>query len=158
MSCYFIRTIPFTPFYSHHSIYTMSFAPFRSHHSIRTMSFVPFPCTLPFAPFNSYHFLCTISSVPFQCCDLLQGLIPGKDDKDGGMTSPRHYEHLYIFTIMWSIGAFLELDDRAKLEEFIRNSEDISLDLPDTSTVADSTMFDFYVDEKGEGGVSWDRF
>ena len=86
--------------------------------------------------------------IVFQCCDLLQGLIPTKEEKGEAMT-PRHYEHLYIFTLMWSIGAFLELDDRAKLEEFIRGCEDISLDLPNTSVVPDSTMFDYYVDEKG---------
>ena len=47
-----------------------------------------------------------------QACDLLQGLIPSKDDKDGVTPSPDHYRRLYVFTLMWSIGAFLELDDR----------------------------------------------
>ena len=64
--------------------------------------------------------------------------------------TPRHYEHIYIFTIMWAVGTYFELDDRAKLEEFMRKSEDVSLDLPDTSEVQDSTMFDYYVDEKGQ--------
>lgn len=47
-----------------------------------------------------------------QCCDLLQGLIPSKEDKEGGAMSAAHYGRLYVFTIMWSIGAFLELEDR----------------------------------------------
>ena len=56
----------------------------------------------------------TCTSVWFllQACDLLQGLIPSKDDKDGVTPSPEHFRRLYVFTIMWCIGAFLELDDR----------------------------------------------
>ncbi|KAL8616403.1 Dynein heavy chain 5, axonemal [Nucella lapillus] len=83
-----------------------------------------------------------------QATKLLQGLIPDKDDKDYVQPTPKHYEHLYIFTVMWSVGAFLELDDRSKLEEFIRSNKDFTLDLP---KVADSeqTMFDYFVDKKG---------
>ena len=47
-----------------------------------------------------------------QACDLLQGLIPQKDDKDTSILTKDHYERLYVFIIMWCIGAFLELDDR----------------------------------------------
>ena len=54
---------------------------------------------------------------------------------------------------MWSIGAFLELDDRAKLEEFIRKQEDIRLDLPVIPSDSDSTMFDYYVDNQGDVNV-----
>lgn len=88
--------------------------------------------------------------VYLQCCDLLEGLIPGKDDKsESGQVTPKHYERLYVFTLMWSIGAFLELDDRAKMEELIRTNEEFTLDLPDVSE-SDATMFDFYVDGSGE--------
>lgn len=81
---------------------------------------------------------------------MLQGLIPGRDEKDTGTLTKDHYERLYIFSIMWSIGAFLELDDRAKLEEFIRKHDSIRLDLPKLQSEADGTMFDYYVDEKGK--------
>ena len=81
-------------------------------------------------------------------CDLLQGLIPKKDDKDGGITKG-HYEHLYIFSLMWSVGAFLELDDRVKMEEFLRKDEEINLDLPGIPPDADYTMFDFFVNKEG---------
>ncbi|CAH1780130.1 unnamed protein product [Owenia fusiformis] len=92
-----------------------------------------------------------------QCCDLLQGLIPNKDDKEAGPMKKEHFEHLYIFVVMWSIGAFLELDDRAKLEDFLRTDSEIpKLDLPNTSTVADSTMFDFFVDTDGSWS-HWDN-
>ena len=51
---------------------------------------------------------------------------------------------------MWSVGAFLELDDRAKMEEFIRNNDEFMLDLPVIPSDSDYTMFDFLVDSSGE--------
>ena len=79
----------------------------------------------------------------------MEGLIPSRDDKDAVAPSAKHYERLYVFTLMWSIGAFLELDDRSKMEEFIRKHEDINLDLPKIPTDSDSTMFDYVVDANG---------
>ena len=80
---------------------------------------------------------------------ILQGLIPDKEEKDHVQMTNQHYEHLYIFTILWSIGAFLELDDRAKLEEFLRNNTEFSLDLPRAED-ADSVVFDYFVDKNGK--------
>ena len=85
-----------------------------------------------------------------QACDLLQGLIPSKDDKDGGTVTKEHYEHLYIFTLLWSIGAFLELDDRVKLEEYMRHSEEFRLDLPSIPDGSDYSTFDYMVDTNGK--------
>lgn len=52
---------------------------------------------------------------------------------------------------MWSFGAFLELDDRKKLEEFMRDSGEFKLNMPYISSSSpDDTCFDFYVDEKSE--------
>lgn len=51
--------------------------------------------------------------------------------------------------MMWSFGAFLELDDRKKLEEFLKNNDDFKLDLPVIEQTSEETIFDFYVDEKG---------
>lgn len=92
-----------------------------------------------------------------QCCDLLQGLIPGKDDKEtsGNITAPM-YNRLYVFTIMWSIGAFLELDDRAKLETFMRTSDEFNLDMPEISDGSDEAMFDYFVDFSNEG--KWEHW
>lgn len=84
-----------------------------------------------------------------QACKLLEGLIPSKDDKDSGSVSQSHYEHLYIFTLIWTIGAFLEWDDRIKVEEFMRSNDDIVLDLPPTNRDADETMFDYMEDTNG---------
>jgi dynein heavy chain len=84
-----------------------------------------------------------------QACDLMQGLIPSKDEKDGGAISRDHYERIYIFTLMWSIGAFLEIDDRVKMEEFIRKADSFKLILPDIPSDSDQTMFDYMVDTNG---------
>ncbi|XP_064611990.1 dynein axonemal heavy chain 5-like isoform X2 [Liolophura sinensis] len=89
-----------------------------------------------------------------QCCNLLQGLIPAKDDREGNQMKQEHYQRLYVFTLMWSIGAFLELDDRAKMEEFLRTHEEIKLDLPEIPPDSDSTMFDYLVDNTGKW-VHW---
>jgi len=87
--------------------------------------------------------------VTLQCCDLLEGLIP-KDEKDATPLKREHYERLFIFTLMWSVGAFLELDDRAKMEEWLRdNAEIVTLDLPEIPSGSDATMFDFLVDPTG---------
>ncbi|XP_012940947.1 dynein heavy chain 5, axonemal [Aplysia californica] len=92
-----------------------------------------------------------------QACKLMSGLIPLKDEKDGsGHLTREHYERLYIFTLMWSIGAFLELDDRAKMEEFLRKHETIRLDLPQIPDGFDATMFDYMVDSDGSW-VYWGK-
>ncbi|XP_068204591.1 dynein axonemal heavy chain 5-like [Palaemon carinicauda] len=59
-----------------------------------------------------------------------------------------HIERIFVFTMLWSLGAFLELDDRAKLEEYIR-TEHPTLDLPDGSCCETSSLFDFTIDENG---------
>ncbi|XP_052816057.1 dynein axonemal heavy chain 5-like isoform X6 [Mya arenaria] len=90
-----------------------------------------------------------------QACKLLAGLIPKREEKDAQQLTREHYERLYIFTVMWSIGAYLELDDRAKMEEYMRNSEDFKLDLPAIPDGSEATMFEYLVDEKGNW-AHWD--
>ena len=50
-----------------------------------------------------------------QALDLLQGLLPPveelKDFREG------HLSKLIVFSVMWSLGALLELDDRKKVCE-----------------------------------------
>uniref|UniRef100_A0A4W3JTU8 Dynein axonemal heavy chain 8 n=1 Tax=Callorhinchus milii TaxID=7868 RepID=A0A4W3JTU8_CALMI len=60
-----------------------------------------------------------------QSLQLLDGLIPSKEE--GGITSENQLERLFIFVLMWSLGALLELEDRAKLENFLRNHTTICL-------------------------------
>ncbi|XP_052061669.1 dynein axonemal heavy chain 8-like [Mytilus californianus] len=80
-----------------------------------------------------------------QACVLLEGLIPKRDDK-GTLQAP-HLEKLFIFSVMWSLGALLELEDRAKMEEFMMNHE-CGFNFPPKQD--DETIFEYMVDEKGE--------
>lgn len=48
---------------------------------------------------------------------------------------------------MWSVGALLELDDRAKMEEFTRAN--FELDLPPIAEGSQDTIFEFLVNEAG---------
>jgi dynein heavy chain, axonemal len=81
-------------------------------------------------------------------CKLLSGLLSSKENRES--LNKQHLEKLYVFAIMWSFGAFLELDDRKKLEEFLRNSVEFKLNLPPNDQSSEDTIFDYFVDEKGE--------
>lgn len=52
-----------------------------------------------------------------QCCDVLEGLLSVPDDPDYVFPNA-HLERLFLFSLMWSLGAVLELEDRSKLEQF----------------------------------------
>nr|CAD7569561.1 unnamed protein product [Timema californicum] len=64
--------------------------------------------------------------------------------------SQEHLHKLYVFALIWSMGAFLDLDDRKRFDEFLRDKLS-SLDLPPTHTmtVATTTVFDFVVSHNG---------
>lgn len=81
---------------------------------------------------------------PPQSVNLLESLIPGK--QAGGLSNSQHLERLFVFCLMWSLGALLELDDRDKLEAYIREHESC-LDVPETQP--GETMFEFMVDRSG---------
>ena len=59
--------------------------------------------------------------------------------------SEKHLERLFLFSIMWSLGAVLELDDRAKMEEFVLKQS--KLDWPKCKE--DETIFEYVVGENG---------
>ncbi|XP_053350448.1 dynein axonemal heavy chain 5 [Clarias gariepinus] len=77
-----------------------------------------------------------------QTIDILQGLLV--EEKNLTVT---HVSRLFVFAVMWSVGALLELEDRAKMEVFLRNHS-ASLNLP--STQDDQTIFEYVVSETGE--------
>ncbi|XP_068593236.1 dynein axonemal heavy chain 5 [Cebidichthys violaceus] len=79
-----------------------------------------------------------------QTIDLLQGLLPAADERPGFHGD---VGRLFVFAVMWSLGAVLELDDRAKMEAFLK-SHGSSLDLPQTRD--DQTIFEFTVNEQGQ--------
>lgn len=45
--------------------------------------------------------------------NILEGLIPGEDAPKQADAS--HLENLFVFSLMWSVGALLELEDRKKV-------------------------------------------
>lgn len=55
-------------------------------------------------------------------------------------------EKLFIFALMWSMGALLELDDRVKLEQFLKN-HDSKFNYP--SLKEDETIFEYVVQSSG---------
>lgn len=92
-------------------------------------------------------------------CDLLQGLIKtaGDHNTSSGMnSSPPAYTssqiaRYFVFALMWSIGALLELDGRSKLEAFWRGHE-YKLDLP--KCAHNETIFEYMVDKVSAGSGS----
>uniref|UniRef100_A0ABM0ME01 Dynein heavy chain 5, axonemal-like n=1 Tax=Saccoglossus kowalevskii TaxID=10224 RepID=A0ABM0ME01_SACKO len=81
-----------------------------------------------------------------QAITLMTGLL----DKDSGHITTEFLNKLYSFVVMWSVGAYLELEDRIKLEGFLRNHDEISLDLPNIDSQSDECMFDYYVSTEGK--------
>ncbi|CAF0837526.1 unnamed protein product [Adineta steineri] len=90
-----------------------------------------------------------------QACKLLNGLLPAKEAKDQ-LTVP-HVERLYVFALMWSFGAFLELDGRAHLQDYILNNPDANfhLDTPTLAADSEDTIFDYFVHEKTGAWTHW---
>ncbi|XP_078614027.1 dynein axonemal heavy chain 5-like isoform X11 [Branchiostoma floridae x Branchiostoma japonicum] len=84
-----------------------------------------------------------------QLIDLLEGLIPTGEDGTPKNLPKDHLAKIFIFALMWSLGALLELEDRAKMEEFIRKHE-ADLSMPPVEPGSQDTMFEFYVDDNGQ--------
>uniref|UniRef100_H2XPC8 AAA+ ATPase domain-containing protein n=1 Tax=Ciona intestinalis TaxID=7719 RepID=H2XPC8_CIOIN len=85
-----------------------------------------------------------------QSIDLLQGLLPSHEDGGKGLNKELLSRN-FIFSLMWSLGALLELDNREKMEGFLRSHES-KLNLPPTQ--GDETIFEYYVSSKG----SWEHW
>eukprot|EP00111_Clytia_hemisphaerica_P005698 TCONS_00016530-protein len=81
-----------------------------------------------------------------QTCDLLAGLIPNRDEN--GLLATSHLNKLIVFALMWSAGALLELDDRAKMEEHMRSLK--CLDLPPVPAGSNETIFEYVVNDNGD--------
>lgn len=85
-----------------------------------------------------------------QCLDLLEGLIPCKEEhhEHRVVVSAAHLSRLFVFALMWGVGALLELDDRAKMEEFLVKQGKLSL--PEIEEGSHDTIFEFVVDDSGK--------
>ncbi|KAL5105018.1 hypothetical protein TcWFU_009077 [Taenia crassiceps] len=81
-----------------------------------------------------------------QIIDLLEGQLQDREEKE---LPDEYLRKLVIFASMWSLGAPLELEERSRLEHFLRtNHADLSfpkISKDDTS----QTMFEFLVDNDG---------
>ena len=86
---------------------------------------------------------------------MLEGLLPSPiaQGKDQQVTilPPNHIEKLFVFALMWSVGALLELDDRAKMEAYLK--EKTSLALPPVSAERGDTIFEYVVNDSGKRHV-----
>lgn len=102
---------------------------------------------------------------------LLEGLLPKEEvenvdasalNPEGGRPPPVHVEkkltepaivRLYVFCLSWSLGAFLEQEDRVKLDAFLRDDSEFNLPLPKPNAGSGETLFDYVL--KGEKWLSW---
>ncbi|KAL0274316.1 UNVERIFIED_CONTAM: hypothetical protein PYX00_006769 [Menopon gallinae] len=80
-----------------------------------------------------------------QCCDVLEGLIDTKDEELRPL-SDSHLERFFLFSLMWSLGAALELGEREKMEQFILAHES-KMRWPKIQT--DESLFEFVVTNEG---------
>ncbi|KAG5675719.1 hypothetical protein PVAND_005600 [Polypedilum vanderplanki] len=76
-----------------------------------------------------------------QTCDILIGLL---DDKI--KYSEAHLERIFLFALMWSLGAVLELEDRDKMEQFVL-SHPSKMKWPNIER--GESIFEFLVDQNG---------
>ncbi|XP_063774922.1 dynein axonemal heavy chain 8 [Pseudophryne corroboree] len=88
-----------------------------------------------------------------QSINLLEGCIPTQGEGDAA--GPQRLERLFVFALMWSLGALLELENRHCLERFLRRHES-KLDLPEAEPGNYQPMFEFHVNQNGDW-EHWNR-
>ncbi|KAJ8670776.1 hypothetical protein QAD02_002035, partial [Eretmocerus hayati] len=79
-----------------------------------------------------------------QCIDLLEGLLL---EANADSITPRYIEKMFLFSMMWSLGAVLELDGREALQNFLVHHPS-NCDWPKCQD--DETIFEFFVSESGD--------
>ncbi|XP_058810344.1 dynein axonemal heavy chain 8 [Phymastichus coffea] len=80
-----------------------------------------------------------------QCIDLLEGLL--HSNETNCIISNSHVEKIFLFSLMWSLGAVLELDGRTALQNYVLHHPS-NLNWPNCQD--DETIFEFLVSEIGE--------
>ncbi|XP_045464438.1 dynein axonemal heavy chain 8-like isoform X2 [Harmonia axyridis] len=75
-----------------------------------------------------------------QCCDVLQGILDVEEENRSW--TDKQLERLFLFALMWSLGALLELEDRIKMELFV-TTHPSNLDWPKCGD--NETIFEFLV-------------
>ncbi|KAG5882158.1 Dynein heavy chain 5, partial [Gonioctena quinquepunctata] len=87
-----------------------------------------------------------------QCYDVLQGILDISDEPR--VWTDKQLERLFLFSVMWSLGAILELDDREKLEQFAL-AHSSKLDWPKCN--ANETIFEYVVNLETGKWEHWSR-
>ncbi|XP_018374249.1 PREDICTED: dynein heavy chain 8, axonemal [Trachymyrmex cornetzi] len=87
-----------------------------------------------------------------QCIDLLEGLNVGNSDPTK-ILPEQHIEKLFLFSLMWSLGAMLELDGRFALQEYLVNHES-NCNWP--KYTEDETIFEYLVSDDGKW-IHWNK-
>ncbi|XP_014480405.1 PREDICTED: dynein heavy chain 8, axonemal [Dinoponera quadriceps] len=87
-----------------------------------------------------------------QCIDLLEGLNVGNSDPTKILPEHR-IEKLFLFSLIWSLGAVLELDARLALQEFLVNHES-NCNWP--KYTEDETIFEYLVSDDGRW-IHWNE-
>lgn len=62
-----------------------------------------------------------------------------------------HLQRLFVFSLVWGLGALLETADRSKFHSYLNNNFSSILDLPSSKNQPDAEIFDFFVTEEGLG-------
>ncbi|KNE55648.1 hypothetical protein AMAG_01535 [Allomyces macrogynus ATCC 38327] len=78
---------------------------------------------------------------------LLNGLIPKNDS--GKTLAPDFLEKLYVFSMFWSLGSLLELDERKKLQTYLLEHYP-NMSYPPLDPSSQDTFFEFFVNEQGQ--------
>ncbi|XP_045464260.1 dynein axonemal heavy chain 5 [Harmonia axyridis] len=113
-------------------------------------------------------------NITLQMLKLLEGLVPPQIEKKDEETdksdqldldddileeqekpeetkllTPEHLAKIFVFALTWGIGAYLENDDRAKFDAFVKENLTV-LNLPkNTEKNKDCTLFDYMVNDDG---------
>ncbi|XP_034179159.2 dynein heavy chain 8, axonemal kl-3 [Osmia lignaria lignaria] len=88
-----------------------------------------------------------------QCIDLLEGLLGKSDNHDSKILSDHHIEKIFLFSLMWSLGAVLELEERNMLQDFCVRHES-KCHWPHCQE--DETIFEYLVSDDGHW-IHWSK-
>lgn len=79
-----------------------------------------------------------------QCCDIITGMLEVEEEPK--TFTDKHLERIFLFSLMWSLGAVLELDDRILLEQQIM-AHPSKLEWPKVQE--EQTIFEYLVGDHG---------
>ncbi|XP_041975311.1 dynein axonemal heavy chain 8 [Aricia agestis] len=83
-----------------------------------------------------------------QCIDVLEGLL-AIETPSGKPHTDRHLERLFVFAMMWSLGAVLELEDRLRMAEFMTKLP-VRIDWPGGKSKEFVMPFEYMVNQSGQ--------